>query len=181
MGLPTEKDKFQLQIDRGEMGKADTLRYNILTFVIEENYERAVESLKNFLKHDSDYPNFHDKIERYILHAVDLVNAIRAKRKFPGAKYMTMAKQQELNERFRQHFLELQGVLKRIEKIQVDLRIEDVRSTVWVVRALAQAVFAIVVVAFVMEMTQGLAQTAFVVADDGATQTIDWIFAKLHL
>ena len=181
MGLPAEKDKFQLQLDRGEMGKADTLRYNILTFVIEENYERAVESLRNFLAHDSDYPNFHDKIERYIFHAVDLVNAIRAKRKFPGAKFMTMAKQQELNERFREHFLELQGVLKRIEKIQVDLRIEDVRSTVWVVRSLVYAVVAIVAVSFIIEVTSGLAGTAVVVADDSATQTIDWIFNKLHL
>src|SRR6185312_7473140 len=118
MGLPAKKDQFQLQVERHDMGKADTLRYNVITFVVEENYERAIQELRTFSEKDSEYPKFKEKTERYISHAIDLVNAIRTKRKFPGAAFMTMAKQQELNERFREHFNELQNILKRIEKTE---------------------------------------------------------------
>ena len=180
MGLPAKKDQFQqLQIERHEMGKADTLRYNVISFVVEGHYDRAISELRNFGGRDSEYPKFKEKTERYISHAVDLVNAIRAKRNFPGAQYMTMAKQQELNDRFREHYAELQFILKRIEKIHIDLKIEDSRSTVWVVRALVHSAFAILLVAFVIEATNGMLGTAQYVVDDGLNQSINWFFDKI--
>ncbi|MBX2995941.1 MAG: hypothetical protein KF681_14035 [Bdellovibrionaceae bacterium] len=179
MGLPAKKEQFQFQVERSEMGKADTLRYNVISFVVEGQYDRAVSELKNFAGKDSEYPRFQEKTERYVSHAVDLVNAIRAKRNFPGAQYLTMAKQQELNERFREHYSELQVVLKRIEKIHIDLKLEDSRSTVWVVRALVHSAFAILLVAFMIEATSGLMGTAHYVVDDGLNQTINWFFDKI--
>lgn len=181
MGLPAKKENFKLNVDRSDMGKADTLRYNVLTFVVEENYDRAIHELREFMRKDSEYPKFKEKTERYISHAIDLVNAIRAKRKFPGAAFMTMAKQQELNDRFREHFNELQTILKRVEKTHVDLKIEDIRSTVWVLKAAVHAAFAILVIAFVLEITHGLGETAGVVLDDGVSQTLDWVFSKLNM
>jgi hypothetical protein len=164
-----------------DMGQADTLRYNVVTHVVEENYDLAIQDLRAFLVTDSEYPRFKERIEKYVYHAIDLINAIRAKRKFPGASSLTMAKQQELNERFREHFNELQDVLKKVEKIQVDLRIEDVRSTVWVVKALINAVFAVVLFAFFIEAGRGLFYNFWVVADDFLISITTDIFNYLKL
>lgn len=180
MGLPVKADQG-LQFDRKDMGKADTLRYNVSTYVVEEQYDRAIHEMKEFLKKDSEFPRFKEKSERYVNHAIDLVNAIRAKRKFPGAAYLTMAKQQELNEKFREHFHELQQVLKRIEKTHIDLKLEDIRSTVWVIRSVSYAIGAIVFVAFLMEASNGLGMTTVLVVDDSVHQLVSWIFQKIGM
>jgi hypothetical protein len=167
MGLPNRKDmKAELGAAGKDMGRADTFRYNVLTYVVEENYEGAIRELKTFLEADSEYPKFRERIDPYIQHGVDLVNAIRAKRKFPGAQMLTMAKQQELNEKFVAHFSELQGILKKVERIQNDLRLEDIRSTVWIVKAAITSAIVIAVVAFLLDVNQGLLQTTVVVVDD---------------
>lgn len=182
MGLPARKESREiLPIDQSEMGKADTLRFNVATYVAEENYEKAIDELKCYLEQDSVYPKLKQKIERYILHAIDLVHAIRAKRKFPGASALTMAKQQELNDRFIAHFSELQYILKKIEKCKEDLKQDDIRSTVWVLRALTYSIFAIVAVAFAMEVSNGLFHTALLVVDDVFLGLTKWLFATLKL
>jgi hypothetical protein len=171
--------KANLDLENKDLGRADTLRFNVLTYVVEENYERAIEELKVFMEKDFEYPKFKDRVERYIQHSIDLVNAIRAKRKFPGAHMLTMAKQQELNEKFVAHFSELQYVLKRVEKVQQDVRIDDVRSTVWIVRVGINCVVAIAVVAFLLEVNHGLMETTLLVVDDVFHELTTWIFGRV--
>ena len=134
MGLPVRHQETSINVDRRDLGKGDTLRFNVLSHVVEENYDKAIEDLKDFLRADSDYPKFRSRAERYIMHSIDLVNGIRAKRNFPGMTSLTTAKQQELHEKFKEHFNELTATLKKVEKIQVDVRMEEFRSTVWVVQ-----------------------------------------------
>jgi len=182
MGVPQLGSAFdKISLDKREMGRADTLRYNVLVFVVEENYDRAAHELKNFLEIDSAYPNFKRRIERYVNHAVDLVNAIKAKRRFPGVHSLTMAKQQEIVDKFHDHFHELQTVLKRIERIEKEIKVDDVRSTILVVRAVVNAAFAIAILAFFLEGSKGLIMDAVVVADDAVLSTTDFIFDKLGI
>ena len=122
--------------------------------------------LKDFLEKPSEYPNFKEKITRYIHHSIDLIYAIKAKRGFPGINSLTRAKQQELREKFKGHFKELQYILKIVEKIQGDLRIQDARSTIYVVRAAWLAAFGVIVLAFWLDIVHGLAQTSIIVFDD---------------
>lgn len=178
MGLPARKQPTQLEIDRSDLGKADTLRFNVLSYVVEENYDRAIETLTEFRNKDSEYPKFKEKTERYLEHCIDLINAIRAKRNFPGMKSLTMAKQQELGEKFMIHFRELQYTLQKIEKIQVDVRIDDVRSTVWIVKALMHSALAVAVVAFALDVSRGLFNTTLIVVDDIFQSLTTWIFGK---
>lgn len=180
MGLPAKKEA-DLSVDQREMGPADTLRYNIMTYVVEENYDRAIEELNQYMSGESEYPRFKERIERYVEHGIDLINAIRAKRKFPGASSLTMSKQQELNDKYKMHFNELQGVLKTIEKIQIELKLEDIRSTVYVVKAIINAVFAIAIMAFLVESSRGLFVTTWVVIEDYFIEITDWIFKMLNL
>lgn len=172
MGLPAKKAAMQLNVDRHNMGRADSFRFNITTHVVEENYDKAIEELRGFLDKDSEYPKFKERVERYVNHAIDLVNAIRAKRKFPGMNSLTIAKQQEIADRFKEHFDELQYVLKKIEKIQGDLRVDDVRSTVWVVKALIVSIFFVATAAFLVDASHGLLDTTINVIDDAFVQLV---------
>ena len=118
MGEPQENSIYlrrENDLDLSELGRPDTLRYNILSFVINEEYERAIKTLNDFLVSESDYPNFKNKVERYSLHGIDLIYAIRTKRNFPGINALTRTKQQELKEKFREHFNELKVILRKIE------------------------------------------------------------------
>lgn len=179
MGLPIERNSENLQFDRKEMGKADTLRFNVCTFVVEEDYERAISALEEFLNSDSRYPNFKPKVSRYIEHCIDLVNAIRAKRKFPGMNHMTMAKKQEINEKYKEHFNELQYILRKIEQIQISVKLDDLRSTAWVVKALFHSLFALCLVAFMLELGNGLFFTGVIVIDDFFLEITHWLMQKL--
>ncbi len=104
-----EEGLFDVSVDRSDLGKPDSLRYNILTWVLDERYDKkAIEALKSFLKEPSDYPNFKDKITRVCITFWNLIYAIKAKRSVPGINSLTRAKQQELREKFKEHFRELQ-------------------------------------------------------------------------
>ncbi|AHZ84597.1 hypothetical protein AB1A81_09655 [Bdellovibrio bacteriovorus] len=158
---------FDMNVDKSDLGRPESLRYNILTWVLDERYDRAIEELKDFLEKPSEYPNFQDKVTRYINHSIDLIYAIKAKRSFPGINSLTRAKQQELREKFKEHFRELQYVLKIVEKVQGDLRIQDVRSTIYVVKAAWFASLAVIILAFWLDIVNGLAKTSVLVFDDG--------------
>lgn len=173
----SEPGIFRLDSQSTDLGKADTLRYNVLTWVLDERYDRAIQELKDFLESPSPYPNFTGKITRYIHHSIDLIYAIKAKRNFPGINSLTRAKQQELREKFKEHFKELQYILTRVEKVETDLRINDVRSTIYVVKALWVACLAILTLAFFLEIARGLAETGWIVFDDALDKATHWFFS----
>jgi hypothetical protein len=186
MGLPAVKDDsennasnepalFDVGVDRSDLGRPDSLRYNICAWVLDERYDKAIEELKDFLDRDSEYPNFKEKVTRYIYHSIDLIYAIKAKRSFPGINSLTRAKQQELREKFKEHFRELNVVLKIVEKVQTDLRVQDVRSTIYVVKALWIACFSIILLAFWLDITNGLAKTTVIVFDDTFGKFANWL------
>ena len=52
--LPTRSN----DIDASDLGRPNTIRYNVLTFVINEEYDRAIKLLKEFIESESEYPNF---------------------------------------------------------------------------------------------------------------------------
>lgn len=168
-------DRIPVMIDPHDLGKADGLRYNVITFIREGNYERAVLELRKYQERPSDYPKFKQRIERYVNHAIDLIRAIEMKRSFPGLDRLTIAKQQDLKMKIKQHIDELVFCLKRIERVEVSLRVEDARSTVLVLRALVASGFAVVLVAFALEMVRGLFSNAVVVADDAYQEFFDWL------
>ncbi len=163
-------------IEVADLGKPDTMRYNVLTMVINEEYDRAVMTLKDFMNMDSPYPNFKLKIERYGLHCIDLVNAIRAKRNFPGLSALTRTKQQELKDKFKDHFRELRFTLKKIESGLEELRINDVKSTKLVIKSFWYALMVVFVTGFFLEVIRGLGYTTQVVLNDYLEKSLDYIF-----
>lgn len=172
---------FEIGNESIDFGKADSLRYNILSWVLDEKYDKSINEMRRFIETPSEYPNFRGKAERFVNHAIDLIYAIKAKRNFPGIASLTRAKQQELREKFKEHFRELQFTMKKIEKIQVDLRIEDARSTIYVIRALCLAALGIATLAFILEIINGLALTGHVVITDLVDRGTNWLFSLIGL
>lgn len=165
-------------IDVSDLGKPDTLRYNILTMVINEEYDRAIRTIKEFIESDSDYPNFRMRIERYSLHAIDLIYAIRTKRNFPGLSALTRTKQQELTDKFKEHFTELRFMMKKIEECMEDLRVVDVKSTRIVVKSFWFSLILVFAAGFFIEVIRGLGYTVEVVLNDYLDKILNALYDK---
>lgn len=162
-------------------GTPDSLRRAVLTLVGEERYESAVEELRTCIDSKPEYPQFKVRCERYVDYAVGLVNGIKAKRSFPGVQMLAMAKQQELYERAMSHFNDLRVTLKKIEQIDHEVRLEDIRSTVWVVKAVVYSITAVLALAFLIEISRGVMGAANLVLEGAASDSTNWIFDKLGL
>jgi hypothetical protein len=179
MGEPAIKAKSRSNdIDVSDLGRPDTLRYNVLSMVINEEYDRAIKTLKEFIESDSEYPNFRMRIERYSLHAIDLIYAIRTKRNFPGLSALTRTKQQELKDRFREHFKELRFMMKKMEDCLEELRLNDVKSTNIVVKSFWLSVLLVFAVAFSLDLIQGLGFTINEVLGEYIGHALDFLFNK---
>ncbi len=176
-----EDRKSPHDLDISDLGRPDTIRYNVLTFVINEEYDRAITYLKDFLNKDSPYASFKLKTERYVQHSIDLIFAIRTKRNFPGLSSLTRTKQHELKEKFKEHFQELKFVIKKIENCEEELRLNDVRSTQIVVKAIWISIVLMAVSALGIELFRGLGLTAYTVFDEYVTLSLDWIYKTLGL
>ncbi|MBC7420687.1 MAG: hypothetical protein H7328_08160 [Bdellovibrio sp.] len=168
-----------IDLDASDLGRPDGLRYTILTSVINEEYDRAIKTLKEFVESESEYPNFKMKVERYALHAIDLIYAIRTKRNFPGLSALTRTKQQELKEKFKEHFKELRLIMKKIENCMEELRISDVKSTRIVVRSLWLAVLTVFCTAVVYEICRGMGYTMMIYFDAQIESILHWMFSFL--
>ena len=161
-----------------DAGDVEGLRAAILSRIARENYDGAIEDLKSYIESKNEYPQFKVRSERYLNYAIDLVNAIRAKRSFPGVQHLSMSKQQELFDRAMEHFEDLKVTLKKVDAIEREVRLEDVRSTVMFVKAAIYCVFAIVILAFLLEASHGLLPTIGVVVDDTFGSLVNWLFDK---
>lgn len=192
MGLPAENDN-EMVSSKGlygqptlvvtiSKGQINTLRHALLTCIAEENYDLAIRECNVFLGHRSEYPKFKPRVERYIRHAIDLIHAIRSKRHFPGIHSLTITKQHELAKKVKHHLDELQYVLRKIERIQAELQVEDNRSTIWVVRAACVAVLVVALAALTIDFfSSNLYWSAYLVADDGVSRLLSWLWTTLGI
>ncbi len=153
----------------------DELRNEVLNAVADDAFDRAIDLMHRFLNQPSDYPQYRNRLVRLVGHGIDLVNAIRAKKNFPGMSNLTRSKQQEIADRIRDHFGELQTTISKMERIIDQLRREDVRSTIWIIRAIIYASGVIVIVAFLKEVTGGLWSVFEMVIANALDKALDWV------
>lgn len=162
----TSKFSARMQASLRDLGEVDSMRHSIITLVANENYQRAIDELQKYVDSKSDFPQFQVRTDRYIRYATDLIHATKAKRSFPGLQHLAMSKQQELFDRAMEHFDDLKQTLKKVEKIEKDVKLEDIRSTVWVIKALIYCCFALLVLGFLIEVSRGVLPAAMIVVDD---------------
>lgn len=168
------KRKLGEAVER-EVGHVDSLRSSILASVVGESYDRAAQELQSYVEAKESYPNFQERAERYVQHCGELIQAIQTKRAFPGLASLSLAKQQEIHERVLRHFEDLKQHLRQIEKIERDCKLNDVRSTVWVLRAFCYATVLIFVTAFLLDLRMGAFSSAWTVLDSAVDSLCTWI------
>jgi hypothetical protein len=154
----------------------DELKRNVLVLVTDGKYDEAIAALNNFLLIKSEYPNFKQKTERFVKHCIDLINAIRAKKNFPGFGMLTRSKQQEIGDKIADHYNELQFSLSRVGVILQQIKREDVRSTLWLFRALVYAGWLLMIIALIVEVSGGLYKVGALVIDDVVEKFLTWVF-----
>ncbi len=157
-------------------GRSDSLKNSVLTQVVHNNYESALNELKFYIEFKSEYPSFQNRVQRYLDHCDDLIHAIDTKRNFPGLGALSLSKQQEIYERVLDHFEELKSYLGQIEQVERDVKLADVRSTVWFVKTLSNAAIFILVVGFTLDVINGLGSSFHTVLNDMTSRLTDVIF-----
>lgn len=175
------KISARMRAAANDIGGPNSDRARILVLVANENYTQAMEEIQSYAQSKSDFPQFRARCERYLSYSVDLIHAIKAKRSFPGLQHLSMSKQQELHDRALAHFDDLKATLRKVDQIDKEVKLDDVRSTVWVVKASIYCVFAVLTLAFLLEVSRGVLPAASVVADDAFGEITNLVFDKLGL
>ena len=170
---------IQLQLANQQLGKIDSLRYAVLKSVVTGDYEKAELDLDRFIHMKSDYPSFYERVKGPAQHCKELINAIQAKRGFPNLSVLSMSKQQEILNHVLEHFEELKVVLKHIEKVAREVTLDDLRSTVVVVRIFAYGVIGIVALGFFLDFTTSIGQPLVAIFHDITNAMFDWISPKI--
>jgi hypothetical protein len=167
--------KLQEAHRRDMGGRIGSVRASVLGLVVAESYDQAREHLGAYIEHKEAYPGFQQRAERYKQHCCELIQAIQTKRNFPGLASLSLAKQQEIHEKVLQHFEELKQNLKQIEKVEREHKVNDLRSTVWVLRAVCQVVAGLLVVTFIMDLQTGLFSSFFQVLNAALDDASTWV------
>ena len=176
MGAAKKEPRQKLsELDMNDLGSVNSLRFNVLTAIINDEFDVSIQRLRDFIEEDSDYPNFRIRLERYVNHSIDLIHAIKTKRNFPGLNSLTRSKQQELKEKVKEHFQELKQVLKKIEKSMEELRLNDIRSTHYVVQSLWLSLLAVFICGILLEIFNDIGSNAYTVFDEKSSQFLEYI------
>ena len=156
-------------------GAHNTLRHVVLRQVTDGLYDKATNELSAYLEYRKNYPSFVYRCKRYEDHCNDLILAIKAKRGFQGQVALSISKQQELHDRVLEHFDELKNYLKQIEKVEREVKLEDMRSTVWILQTLVQCVIVIFGIAFFLDLGGGMASSFITVVNKLLNDGANWI------
>jgi hypothetical protein len=170
------KERLEKDYRINDLGNPDSLASSTLQFVADDNFDRAIHELRVYQTMKSTFPLYVDRTQRYFDYCMEVIEAIRTKRMVP-TNNLPAAKRQELSEKIFYHFHELKGALEKIGYIESELRVQDAKSTVWVLQAFCISLFALMLFAVLLEAWRTMANPASVVFHDIA----DWILLKIGI
>lgn len=130
-------------LHRNIKGRANGLRHIILSSVVDGRYDEAIQELRLYEDMNSEIPVFRIQAERYFSHCEELIRAIDSKIKFAESKSITRTQKQDLHAMVRKHFVGLSESLRQIEILENNIKVQDVRSTVWILRSVMVSVLLI--------------------------------------
>lgn len=161
--------------EKTRVGHGDNLRQSVLGQVVAGHYANAKETLEEFIVLKAEYPSFKVRVHPYVIQCHHVIDAIRAKRDFPGITSLPKSKQQEIFEKVGDHFDELKFYLRKIESVDRDIRLSDLRSTVWVLKAASFALAAILSTAFVMDVVFRIGYSFNIVLDESVAKVLAFV------
>jgi hypothetical protein len=132
-------------------GNPDSMSNAIMHFVMEEKYGRAIRELRGYQKYKEGYPQYKERTDRLFDHIENVIEAIKAKKGLTRAGNVSASRRKEIATVVISHYKQLKGALQRVVYIELQLRMKDSRSTVWVIQALLVGLVLITGVAIVSE------------------------------
>ena len=127
-------------------------RHDILTMVSGGKYRAVLAEIEAFREEKNrKMPFFEVKSSRYFRYIIQLIEAIEEHKSIPNFDQLPAGQQKKVHEQVFGYFDELNNTLKRVEKVIHDLKVQDVRSTIWVLKTFSICVAVILVVSALVE------------------------------
>ena len=127
-------------------------RHDILTMVSGGKYRAVLAEIEAFREEKKNkMPFFEVKSSRYFRYIIQLIEAIEEHKTIPNFDQLPAGQQKKVHEQVFGYFDELNNTLKRVEKVIHDLKVQDVRSTIWVLKTFSFCVAVILSVSAVVE------------------------------
>lgn len=171
--------KLQESSKKDSGGRGDQISRSILSAVVSEDYDGARNQLSDYVTDKEAFPAFQERVQRYVQHCTELIQAIQTKRNFPGLASLSLSRQQEIHEKVMGHFEELKQNLKHVERIERDHKLVDVRSTVWVLQSASATAAAIFAAAFMLDLKAGTLSSLIYTVNLWLDQASTWVVSFL--
>ncbi len=163
--IETPED-LEIRLSESISGHLDGLRYTILSLVVEGRYDTAIAEINYYGNSDHRLDIFKVRAKRYFTHCEELIRAIESKIKFCQTRTITRSQKHELYMMVTKHFRELIDSLKKIERIENDIRVKDLKSTVWVLKAFMVCTSFLLAFGMVREALVTMKEPTAVILDD---------------
>lgn len=174
--IDTQED-LELKLSESISGRLDGLRYTILSLVVEGRYDTAIAEISFYANSETKLQVFRTKAQRYLNHCEELIRAIESKIKFCQTRTITRSQKHQLYMMVMKHFRELTESIKKIERVENDIRVNDLKSTVWVLKALIACVGFLVIFGMTKEAYQTMETPFLVVVND----SVNFIFGLIGM
>jgi len=171
------QEDLELKLSENISGRLDGLRYTILSLVVEGRYDTAIAEISFYANSDQKLQVFRTKAQRYLNHCEELIRAVESKIKFCQTRTITRSQKHQLYMMVMKHFHELTDSLKKIERIENDIRVNDLKSTVWVLKALIMCLGCLIMFGMVQEAISSMQLPFMVVVND----SVEFIFRLVGL
>lgn len=127
-------------------------RHEILSMVSSKKYRAVLVEIEAFYKEkERTMPNFKLKARRYFDYIQQLIEAIEEHKTIPNFDQLPAAQQKKVHEQVFVYFDELNNTLKRVEKVIHDLKVQDVRSTIWFIKTFSYCIMVLVATLAIVE------------------------------
>jgi hypothetical protein len=114
----------------------DSLKSTVLGLAKSGNFDAAKREMKFYQQQNTSTPGFEFRTKHYFTHCYELLDAISNLKHIPNFENLRAAQQKQIRERIMTYGQDLSSILGRIDKVTNDLKIQDIRSTMWVIRTL---------------------------------------------
>lgn len=171
------QEELELKLSENISGRLDGLRYTILSLVVEGRYDTAIAEISFYANSDQKLQVFKSKAQRYLNHCEELIRAVESKIKFCQTRTITRSQKHQLYMMVMKHFHELTDSLKKIERIENDIRVNDLKSTVWVLKAFIMCLGIVIMFGMVQEAVSSMQLPFMVVVND----SVEFIFRLIGL
>jgi hypothetical protein len=139
-------------------------RHDILSMVSAKKYKTVLVEIDAFYEaKKKTMPHFELKAKRYFAYIRQLIEAIQEHKTIPHFDDLPVAQQKKIHEQVMNYFDELNNTLKRVEGVIHDLKVQDVRSTIWFLKTFSYCIFVILAVAAFAEAVNYLGNPVVVV------------------